>query len=196
MTRLLLVRHGESTANRDRLALGCSLDVPLTEAGRQQAAWAAERVTAMVSGPTAVLSSDALRAQQTAAPIAARLAVPLEVTQSLREQYLGDLEGRPVGELRAMPVPHGLHVTEVGWGGGESIAEVHVRMTRFLGELAGRVGLPRTVVLVGHGHGLCVLQAVLDGRTHRQTDWQRDLLGLGEVRALAWEPNPPGPSSS
>ena len=44
MDRLLLVRHGETAANRDRLVLGRSLDVPLTHWGHRQAGHAAERV--------------------------------------------------------------------------------------------------------------------------------------------------------
>lgn len=187
--RLIIVRHGESTANRDRLVLGRSLQVPLTELGRQQAGQAAERLARMLTDQPALLSSDATRARQTAEVIGARLGVPVQLTEQLREQHLGDLEGRPVAELRPLPVPDGFHITEVGWGGGESIAEVHNRLRRFTTQLAARTDLPETVVLVSHGDALCVLQAVLAGRTHREVDWAADSLGLAEVRVLATEPD-------
>lgn len=187
--RLIIVRHGESTANRDRLVLGRSLQVPLTELGRQQAGQAAERLARMLTDQPALLSSDATRARQTAEVIGARLGVPVQLTEQLREQHLGDLEGRPVAELRPLPVPDGFHITEVGWGGGESIAEVHNRLRRFTAQLAARTDLPETVVLVSHGDALCVLQAVLAGRTHREVDWAADSLGLAEVRVLATEPD-------
>ena len=187
--RLIIVRHGESTANRDRLVLGRSLEVPLTELGRQQAGQAAERLARMLTDQPALLSSDATRARQTAEVIGARLGVPVQLTEQLREQHLGDLEGRPVAELRPLPVPDGFHITEVGWGGGESIAEVHNRLRRFTAQLAARTDLPETVVLVSHGDALCVLQAVLAGRTHREVDWAADSLGLAEVRVLATEPD-------
>lgn len=186
MRRLLLVRHGESTANRDGLVLGRSLDVPLTELGCEQAVAAAAKVAELTVGQVAVFCSDALRASQTANIIARRLkvhAVPLEM---LREQDLGDLEGRLVSELRSLPVPDGFDITEVSWGGGESIADVHLRMRRFIDWLASRDDLPTSVALVSHGHTLCVLQAVLAGRGHRQIDWARSL-GLGEVRETIWD---------
>ena len=153
--------------------------------GRQ----AAERLAQMLTDQPALLSSDATRARQTAEVIGARLGVPVQLTEQLREQHLGDLEGRPVAELRPLPVPDGFHITEVGWGGGESIAEVHNRLRRFTAQLAARTDLPETVVLVSHGDALCVLQAVLAGRTHREVDWAADSLGLAEVRVLATEPD-------
>ena len=47
--RLLIVRHGESTANRDHLVLGQSLPAPLTELGRLQAEAAAATVAGLVA---------------------------------------------------------------------------------------------------------------------------------------------------
>lgn len=183
--RLLLVRHGESTANRDRLVLGRSLHVPLTERGREQAVAACDRVAQLVDGPAVIFCSDALRTRQTAGIISERLAVAAQPQELLREQDLGDLEGRPVGELGPLPVPDGLDITEVAWGGGESIAQVHARMAALLDWLARRDDPSATVVLVGHGHAHCVLQAVLAGRSHREVDWAESL-DLGAVREVLW----------
>lgn len=187
MRRLLIVRHGESTANRDRKVLGWSLAVPLTERGRAQALAAAERLALLVGGQQVrLLSSDALRASQTGQIIADRLGVELAVTALLREQCLGDLEGRPVSQLRALPVPVGSDISEVAWGGGETIAEVHTRMSELLGSLrvAGATAAP--IVLVGHGDSLRVLETVLAGRGHREVDWDGPGLSNGEVRELTW----------
>lgn len=185
---MLLVRHGQSSANRDRLVLGRSLAAPLTALGRRQADRAAAEVSQRVSGPVAVFSSDAERARQTAERVAGCLGVRFEQTELLREQYLGELEGRPVGELSAQPVPDGFDITEVDWGGGESMAQVQLRMRQLLGRLADRDDLPDAVVLVGHGHALAGLVALLDGRGHREIDWAGDSLGLAEVRQVAWRP--------
>lgn len=184
MEQLLLVRHGETVANRDRIVLGRSLDVPLTEWGLQQAGHAAARVAELVSGRAVVLSSDALRARQTAAPIAERLGVGVEHHRLLREQFLGALEGRPAAALRPVPVPEGFDITDIGWGGGESIAAVAARLSWFLARLIARDDLHETVVIVGHGDALCVLQAVIAGRSHREVDWDADGLGLAEVRRV------------
>lgn len=184
MERLLLVRHGETAANRDRVVLGRSLDVPLTGWGHRQAGHAAERVAELAVGACLVLSSDAIRASQTAVAIAERVGAPVEYHRLLREQYLGELEGQPTAGLRPMAVPEGFHITDIGWGGGESIAAVAARLTWFLTRLLARDDLPETVVLVGHGDALCVLQAVIAGRSHREIDWDGDGLALGEVREV------------
>ena len=181
--QLILVRHGESTANRDRLVTGRSPHVELTERGHHQAARAAEQVAELVAGRSvAVYSSDALRARQTAAPIAERLGVEVIVTELLAEQDLGDLECRPVSELAPLPVPEGFDITEIAWGGGESIAEVHARMQRLMTWLSQSQPQIAFVVLVGHGDSMRVLQAVLAGRSHREIDWIGDALANGAVK--------------
>lgn len=133
--RLLIVRHGESTANRDHLVTGQSLSVRLTDRGREQAACAARQLHGLVGdGVVQVFSSDALRALSTAEIIAAGLPSRPEVIQTplLREQYLGEMEGRPTSELRPLPVPEGLDISEISWSGGETIAQVHERMKRLI----------------------------------------------------------------
>lgn len=183
--RLLIVRHGESTANRDHLVVGWSLDLPLTERGRHQAEKAAAAVAELVTNESVRLfSSDAVRAVATAQAIADRLDIEVTQTPLLREQYRGELEGCPAGELRALPVPEGLDISEIAWGGGESVAEVHRRMRELVAWLKPQVGADDVVVLVGHGDALCILQAVLAGRGHREIDWDRDVLRNAEVREV------------
>lgn len=183
--RLLIVRHGESTANRDHLVVGRSLEVPLTERGRQQAEQAAVTVAGLIGdGPAKVFSSDAVRAVATAQAIADRLGGDVTQTPLLREQYRGELEGRPASEMRALPVPDGLDISEVAWGGGESVAEVHQRMQQLLAWLKPQLGSDDAAVLVGHGDALCILQSVLAGRGHREVDWNNDALANAEVREL------------
>jgi len=131
-----------------------------------------------------LLSSDLVRAAQTADVIAQRLAVPVELEPALREQGLGRLEGRLTRELTAEPTPEGVDVTEVRWGGGESIEDVHDR----LGRLFTRV-LPSAeddLVLVTHGDTLRVAIAWLLGRSHREVDW--DPAPNGSVTTLEVDP--------
>lgn len=89
-TRLLLVRHGESTWNRERRVQG-QHDPPLSERGWQQAHELAERLAG--SQFAAFYSSDLRRAWQTAQVVAeavGRKPVPLP---GLREIALGEWEG-------------------------------------------------------------------------------------------------------
>ncbi|MBM6404186.1 histidine phosphatase family protein [Phycicoccus sp. CSK15P-2] len=180
--RIHLVRHGESTWNVERRLQGATAHPPLTERGRAQAEDAARTVAGLVTGPVRLLSSDLVRARQTADAVAAALGVPVEEHPGLREQALGTLEGRLTSELREEPVRDGVDVTEIRWGGGESIADVHVRTTALLAEVAGWDA--PDVVLVTHGDTLRVALAVLDGRGHRDVDWS--VVDNGEVvtRAL------------
>ena len=75
-SRLILIRHGESTWNRERRIQG-QLDPPLSEQGHEQAR----------------------RASQTAAPIASTLGVEARPMKELREIFLGDWEGLHSDEL-------------------------------------------------------------------------------------------------
>lgn len=82
------VRHGQSTWNvLDRMQ-GHELGPPLTGLGRTQAAVAAEGLAAL--GITRVLSSPAVRAQQTAEIIADRLGLTVETEDLLLEKGLDE----------------------------------------------------------------------------------------------------------
>ena len=168
---LLLVRHGQSTWNAARRLQGQVMDVPLTAAGRQQAQQAAREVARQVPAGTPVLTSDLLRALQTAELVAQPLGVVPVLTPLLREQTLGSLEGKGIDELTAEPTPPGRHVTEVAWGGGESIEQVHRRCRELLGWLRQDFADRRCVVLVSHGDLIRCLLNVLAGRGHREMEW-------------------------
>lgn len=172
-----LVRHGESTWNRERRLQGQTHAVPLTGLGRRQAQAAAQALAERTSGRVGLWSSDQVRARETADVIARRLGCPVVETAALREQSLGALEGRLVSELVAEPTPPGAHVSEVRWGGGESIADVHRRVGAFLATV--RHTAFDHVVLVTHGDTLRVALAWLDGRGHRDVAW--DVVPNGAV---------------
>jgi 2,3-bisphosphoglycerate-dependent phosphoglycerate mutase len=167
---LHLVRHGQSTWNAARRVQGATAHPPLTPLGRQQALAAADVVAGRVAGePGAVWSSDLVRARQTADLVAARLGVRPQVAAALREQVLGTLEGRRADDLVAEDTPPGAHVTEVRWGGGESVADVHTRVAAFLGAVVADA--PRHLVVVTHEGVVRTAVAWLRGHSHREVDW-------------------------
>src|SRR3954464_4340784 len=159
---LLLVRHGQSEWNAAGLMQGQTAHVPLTELGHQQAAQAAAALAALArdgAGPGALLSSDLLRAVQTAEHCAAATGLPIRTTPALREQGYGVLEGRPSRELWDV-----VDWTDPHWAaaGGESLAQLHERVGAFLGGL--RAAPPADVVaLVTHGDTIRAAQAVIAG---------------------------------
>src|ERR1700744_4520555 len=89
-----LIRHGESTWNALGLTQGHADQAELTGKGQRQAAEVAARLAGI---PARAISPRALRrAQQTAAPVAAALGLPVTLDTRLRERSLGVLEGTPV----------------------------------------------------------------------------------------------------
>jgi broad specificity phosphatase PhoE len=98
VTTIYLVRH----ALHDRLAqvlVGRMPGVSLGEKGRMQACRLAEHLTQ--ARLTQVHSSPRARARETAAPIALRAAVPMEITSALDEIDVGEWTGQTFAELRA-----------------------------------------------------------------------------------------------
>lgn len=89
---LLLVRHGETDANRAGLHLGRA-DPPLTEHGREQA----ERLVRWLPPADAVVTSPLLRARETAAALGARSGVEVEVDERWVELDYGPLDLQPIG---------------------------------------------------------------------------------------------------
>lgn len=95
MTRMLLVRHGESTWNADGRWQG-QADPPLSEHGRRQALHAA----AAVGSVDAIVTSDLERAAETGAIMARQLGVDhLATIPGLRERDAGSLSGLTRAEI-------------------------------------------------------------------------------------------------
>lgn len=126
---LILVRHGQSTANRDGLLVG-HMDVALTDEGRVQA----ERLQGALSGAKRVISSPLTRARHTAA-----LAIPhleAELDHAFIEMNYGELDGQLLREVGATTWRSLQEDHEWPVPGGESMADVDLRVTQRLNELA------------------------------------------------------------
>src|SRR5688572_8709829 len=97
------LRHGESESNRLKIVAG-SMDVELTDAGREQARAAIDLVRPL--GITHVVSSNLRRARETAAIVSRALALPHLVIPELGERNWGELEGKPLAvRVRGLPPP-------------------------------------------------------------------------------------------
>lgn len=95
-TTILLIRHGETVWNRSGRVQGWQ-DSPLSAAGRAQARALAARLAD--EAVARLVSSDLGRAQETAAPIAARLGMAVALDPGLRERNYGMLEGKTYPEI-------------------------------------------------------------------------------------------------
>jgi broad specificity phosphatase PhoE len=140
---IVLVRHGETAANRERLALGRA-DPPLTATGERQAAALAGRLGS--SGATRVISSPLGRAQQTATAIADALGIPVETDARLVEMDYGEWDERSFGDLPSEALARWRRDANFAPPGGESLAGV----TRRVGAWCASLDATQHVVAVSH----------------------------------------------
>ena len=138
MTKIIMVRHGQSMANKESRFAGHS-DFDLSDLGREQAKAAAEYL-AKRETPDAIYSSDLLRAHNTAAPFADIYGLPINDTEGLREIFAGSWEGLEMSEI-AERYTEDLRVWREDFSNarctdGESVAELYARIVKFVCELA------------------------------------------------------------
>ncbi len=133
--RLYFLRHGQTTWNADGNRYAGASDVPLTEAGIEQAKQGAILLRDLQFDE--VYSSALSRARDTAKLALAGRDIPIVQDPRLNEMNYGDWEGKTHAEIRAEPDNHWLD-----WvadpdayrpgGHGELASEVVARVTAFL----------------------------------------------------------------
>ena len=149
--RLYLVRHGESTYNRDGLGLG-RVDAPLTDLGLRQATAAVERLA--TEPVDRIFSSPLTRAATIARGLAERTGAPLDIREELIEMDVGETEGLPFRDMRER-FPEFIEAwrapdpSTVAMPGGESLAQVAARLEPLVAELHA---LPDDAVAVAVSH--------------------------------------------
>jgi ribonuclease H / adenosylcobalamin/alpha-ribazole phosphatase len=159
--RLILVRHGESEGNRDRVFTTTPFELALTETGRRQAREAAARIAARF-GPELVISSPYARARDTAQIIAVELELPLKVEHALHEREMGELKGQPYDSMFASPAFDPAQRWLWKPPGGESLEEVRQRTGPIIDRLV-REHPMQDLVVVSHGGVMVSLWAHATG---------------------------------
>lgn len=144
-----LVRHGQSEWNLLELTQGQTAWPRLTSEGRSQAARAADRIRRDLGNRTVevIRSSDLVRARETAEILQRRLGGRLELDPRLREQDLGELEGKPYSFTWAAADRHDWSDPSLPVAGGESALQVRARVAASLAD----TGHDSVTVFVTHG---------------------------------------------
>ncbi len=151
MTRVILIRHGQTAWNKEERVRG-QVEVPLDAMGMAQAEATAERVLKDFR-PVAVYCSPLQRAVQTAEPIARRLGLEVQPVANLNDMNFGHWQGLSPDEVsqrwpemaRAwLKAPH-----TVNFPGGESLDVVKERSMTSLHQLIERHS-DEELVIVGH----------------------------------------------
>jgi broad specificity phosphatase PhoE len=160
MTRIILVRHGETNWNREMRIQGGSSDCPLNERGRQQAESLALRLKEHQI--EAIYSSPLRRALETVEAIAGGHKLDIVVEPSLREIEAGKLEGVTTAELgkRFSQVLIQDGVTS-RIPGGESLAELQQRSWGVIQRLSQQHNAGELVVVSHYFAILSIVCSVL-----------------------------------
>jgi broad specificity phosphatase PhoE len=149
MTKFYLIRHATNDYVGKRIA-GRSAGVLLNAEGLQQADILAQH---LCSEPIEkIFCSPLERCQQTAAPLAKKLNVPVQISDALAEVEFGDWTGKSLKELASIPEWHvwDHSRTRARIPNGETIEEVQSRMVNEVEKL--RSQFPNaTIGIVSHG---------------------------------------------
>ena len=150
-THLYLVRHGEAVCNVERTIEGVATCRGLAPTGHEQADRLAARLRHEGFVADALYSSPIARAQQTAAPIAAALGVPIRLDADLEEVRPGEAEGMTWDQFASF------YGSTEGWEptvpfapGAEAWNDFARRTSRALDRIAGAHDGGK-VVIVAHG---------------------------------------------
>ncbi len=197
VTRLYLIRHGQSAGNAEGRFGGHSA-TPLSDLGFQQATTTAEALAR--ERIDAIYSSDLLRAVQTAQPLADLLGLPIIQTPAFRERHVGVLEGLTFDESKELHpddyyalVNRNINHTITK---GESYRHLLRRANRELGQIIDAHRGERVAVF-SHTGAICFLTLQMIGAINRftkQTPWlvtsncginRFEIRGRNNVRVLA-----------
>ena len=197
ITRLYLVRHGQSNGNAEG-RFGGHGPTPLSELGQKQAEATAKLLAK--EGVNAIFSSDLHRAVQTAEPLSKLTEIPIISTSAFRERNVGVLEGLTFDESKqTFPkdyyalVNRNVHhvITD-----GESYRHLLRRSTTQLWEIL-RDHMGGRIAIFSHTGAICFMTLHLMGairRDTKQTPWivtsncginRFEIRGRNNVRILA-----------
>jgi len=162
MTTLLMIRHGESEANRNKLFAG-NLDADLQNNGLKQAQKTAEFIAANYKVDK-VYASDLKRAFKTGKCVADLVGVEIIPNKNLREISAGKWEGISFDDLAVNYADdYNVWLTDIGNAcctGGESVKQLGKRIMDELTAIASANG-GKTIVIATHATPIRVMQTLV-----------------------------------
>ena len=186
LTRIVAVRHGETTWNAEMRMQG-QLDTPLSARGRWQAGRAAESLAG--EGIEAIFASDLERAYDTAQALATRLGLSIETDVGLRERSFGVFQGHLYADIdlrwpeQAARWRH--HDPDFGPEDGETLREFSARAVAACTRIAA-AHPGRSIAIVTHGGVLdCLYRAAAGVDLSAPRSWE---LGNAAINRLLYTP--------
>ena len=175
MSTLILLRHGRSSANVAGVLAGRTPGVELDETGRTQAAAVVGRLTGV---PLAeVVSSPALRCEQTVAPLLADRGLTAVTEPGLAEVDYGSWTNRPLKDLGQEPLWRVVqsHPSAAVFPDGEGLAGMQARAVAAIRRHDARITAahgPRAVWLAC-SHGDVIKSILADALASHLDNFQR-----------------------
>jgi probable phosphoglycerate mutase len=165
LTRILAIRHGETTWNVDTRIQG-QMDIPLNDHGR----WQAQQLAKALADEEihAVYASDLSRAYETAQAVASSKHIAVQARPQLRERHFGDFQGHTWQDIQNQwpQDAEQWRVRHPDWtpqGGGESLVMLHHRIEQLVDDIASpHAG--QQVLWVTHGGVLDILYRMATGQ--------------------------------
>ena len=180
-TRLTIVRHGQTSANIDRVWHG-STNTPLTPHGRRQAEAVASWIESNHNPIAHVYASPLDRAHHTAQAIGRPHGLRPSLDEDLMEYDLGSWEGETFASLHRDRKLFESMQTDPHYRphGGESPKQVGDRLAGALQRIADRHPGDR-VVVVSHGGALSIAFGLLLDRDYRSWNRMMDNCAISEL---------------
>lgn len=172
--RVVLWRHGQTSWNVENRFQGHT-DIPLTDEGVAQARQAAARLATL--RPAAIVTSDLIRARDTAAALAEFTGLDVAVDARLRERSGGLWEGLTQDEIRAK-FPEAWAVWQPN--DGEDEVDVGERVAGAVHDAVAGLDAGQLLVVSSHGAAIRYGIGALLGLDPGQ--WRR----LGPLSNCAW----------
>ena len=153
MTRLILVRHGQTNYNLWKRFQG-QLDVMLNETGIAQASVLKDYVLANELPLDEIWASDLQRTRATVGPIADALGLPLHLHAGLREINTGDFTDKTHDDVDRLYPEYRKRFTngypDPCYPNGESISQLNKRIYETVCDIAKNAD-GKTVLIASHG---------------------------------------------
>jgi broad specificity phosphatase PhoE len=188
--RYFAMRHGQSLANVQSIIVSDpevgTREYGLSATGIAQVEASLDGVPPAVNADIKIVSSDFLRARETAAIVATKLAVvePVRYSENLRERFFGELDGGPDSCYEEVWARDMLDAKQ-SVNGVETTVSVLQRTTALVRELEAR-HRGAVIMLVAHGDVLQILQTAFENLVPAQHR-QLNPLRVAEIRALVTE---------
>ncbi|MCX7885131.1 MAG: histidine phosphatase family protein [Caloramator sp.] len=164
MSKIYLVRHGETSWNKEQRSQGCSNDIPLSKEGERQAEAIAKRLKK--EKIDLFYSSDLVRAYKTASIISREHNGVVNKCSEFREINLGDWEGLRFDEIKEKyndiynvwrKTPHLAIIPNA-----EKISDIIVRAIGKLNKIV-KENEDKNILIVSHGITIKVMLSALLG---------------------------------